>query len=783
MNSKITKALLLAISLLYTINLSSQTISNNIEGLITDAITEAPIIGAEIFLIINGEVKGTVTDIDGRFKLENIPVGRHTLYGRYLGYEEFAIPNINHSSTKTTFINFAMQESTVEMEEIEVVASADKTSPLNEAALISTRTFSIEEASRFAGSFNDPSRMVQSYAGVSNANDENNEIIIRGNSPRGLLWTVEGLEIPNPNHFRNGEGGSGGAINMIPDVVLSNSDFYTGAFPAQYGNALSGVFDLKLRSGNTDKQTFAAQLGMLGLQLASEGPLSKKSNASYLFNYRYSTVTLLDAIGISFTDEDDAAPIFHDLAFKINLPSKARGKWSIYGIGGQSEAKSKPGQMFSRFNYKESYLTGVLGIKNNYIFKNNKTSWVNHLAYSYQSDRYDETERQNDGSDLLIDDEQYDYSSLRFASTIKHKLKGASSLQAGIQYNLLGFDLITRYREDNALVTYLDDNGSASYLQSHVQWLWRPNQKWTINAGINASYFELNKQFLPEPRISLQYQINDKSNVAFGTGIHSRLEPISFYLLRDVDENGNPIQRNKDLGISRAFHNVLGYNVNLSQNFRVKVEAYYQYLFDVPALEINGNIFSAINFSSGLTNLELSNIGKGQNYGVEFTVEKFLNKGTFGLLTVSLYNSQYQNPEKEWLSTRYNENFIVNLIGGKECTVGKKKNNQIGLNTRIIYHGGKRQIPINEALSQQAQRVVSEFEKGYDQQLQNFIRTDLSFYYRINKSKLSWLISLDIQNITDRDNILFQNYNPFNNTYWNTYQLGILPVLNIRVEF
>ncbi len=231
--------------------------------------------------------------------------------------------------------------------------------------------FSVEETKRYAGSFNDPARMAASYAGVTGTPDGNNDIIIRGNSPRGMLWRLEGIEVPNPNHFAN-EGASGGPISILNSNMLDNSDFLTGAFPADYGNAYSGVFDINLREGNNRKTEYSLMAGILGTDCSAEGPFKKGGQSSYLINYRYSTIAMLDAIGVKIID--DGIPRFQDLSFNLVFPTKHAGKFKIFGVGGLSDISEQDTHYVNVFGVD----MGVIGVSHQiFLCKNSylKTLW------------------------------------------------------------------------------------------------------------------------------------------------------------------------------------------------------------------------------------------------------------------------------------------------------------------------------------------------------------------------------------------------------------------------
>jgi hypothetical protein len=297
--SSLTGILLLIISF----TLQAQVPYQTVRGTVVDKITQTTLPGA-VITIQAIPVLGTTTDANGYFKFENVKVGRYDLKVTYVGYDNVFIAQLLVGSGKEIVLNIEMQESIESLQTVEIKASESRKGEiLNEMAAVSSRSFSVDETSRYAASNSDPARMAQSFAGVAAASDYSNGIVIRGNSPRGLLWRMNGIEIPNPNHFSGGMGSTGGGISMLSTNMMSNSDFMTGAFPAEYGNALSGIFDIRLRKGNDERREYAFQLGVLGMQAALEGPFSKKNKASYLINYRYSTLVLLNAVGFNLGDD------------------------------------------------------------------------------------------------------------------------------------------------------------------------------------------------------------------------------------------------------------------------------------------------------------------------------------------------------------------------------------------------------------------------------------------------------------------------------------------------
>src|SRR5690606_37678565 len=321
--------------------LHAQSLTQTLRGKIVDQVTQMPLPGATVMVLNTDPLVGATTDVEGEFKILKLPVGTYTIRVSFIGYKDFILPNVIVNSGKEVVLNIPIEEDIVQMDEI-VVTATEKDRTINDMVLISGRTFSVEETRKFAAAVNDPARMAASFSGVVSTDDGNNNISIRGNSPNGLLWRMEGIDIPNPNHFVN-PGTSGGGISILSSQLLTNSDFLTGAFTAEYGNALSGVFDLSLRKGNNEKREFTLQAGFLGTDFAAEGPIAKNYKGSYLINYRYSTLSLISKLGVPL---GDFVTDFQDLSLNIFLPAGKKSSFTVFGFGGLSD-QSKDAEMDS----------------------------------------------------------------------------------------------------------------------------------------------------------------------------------------------------------------------------------------------------------------------------------------------------------------------------------------------------------------------------------------------------------------------------------------------------
>lgn len=768
----------------------AQSLTQTVKGQITDEQSGSPIIGATVVIADYDPPKGAITDVNGFFRIDEVAIGRQTVHISYVGFKSVTIPNVLVGAGKEVVVNAKLIESLEQLNEVVVTASDDKKGqPKNELATVSAISLGIDEISRFPATFNDPARAALTYAGVQTGGDDLlNEIVIRGNSPKGILWRLEGVEVPNPNHFTS-IGSSAGGISMLSNNVLSNSDFFTGAFPAQYGNATSGIFDLQLRQGNFDIHEHAIQAGLLGIAAASEGPLSKNGRASYLVNYRYSTLALLTELGLDILGEQEDIS-FQDLSFKIRVPTKKLGSFSFWGLGGANSYRYLPNEAIGDTdNDRENQTTGVTGVTNVFyvsddsFFETIFSASYNKLTYQYDS--------LDEGT---LEKSDFIESQFRFSTFYNHKFSARHTMRAGVILSNLRYNIEERVRRRTNLPFFipLDENDNAYFYQSFANWQIRTSDQFTINTGLHFSHFALNGKSYLEPRLGFRWD-RGKHIISGGAGFHSRMETVALYTARQYREDGSFVQNNRDLGFTQAFHTALGYEKMLKPKLRFKAEVYYQHLFNVPVWPNDTTrsqqalTFSTLNTFDGYTSDELANDGTGRNYGLELTLEQFLSKGFYLLSTLSLYESRYTGADGIERSTQFDGRYIYNFLAGKEFPVGKNGNNSLSFNGKLIFAGGKRQAPINvvasraESFAQNQAVTIFRFDQNYEEKLDGFFRMDIGISYRKNKKNLTSVISLDIQNLTQRENEFSRFFN--GRAVESETQLSFFPNLSYRIEF
>ena len=772
-------------------NITAQPLSQTVRGQVIDKATQQPLIGANVIVLDTDPIKGATTDADGWFKLDNVALGRVNIDIRYIGYQGVTLNNLYLTRGKELIITVELEERVQQVDEVVVKASQQKTRPNNDMAVISARSFTIEETEKYAGSRGDIARMAANYAGVSFTNDSRNDIVIRGNSPSGLLWRLENIDVPNPNHFAE-NGTTGGPISMLNNNVLRNSDFFTGAFPAEYGNALSGVFDLKMRNGNNEKFEHMFQLGFNGLELGSEGPLSKKHRSSYLINYRYSVMDFLNRIGVNFGTA--GVPHYQDLAYKFNFPVN-KGLVTFFGLGGTSsidllDSKIEDVNLYTNegqdlYNHSKMGATGISYLRN----LSPKTYAKFILSGLYEEGGTDvDTLDDNKNKTRAFEHNIAEYR-LSFTALTGTKFNASLASKAGLIIDAMGYDMRTyTWDSDSARMTkaLLADKalGSGGYmLRAFMEFNYKLTDQLAFVPGLHVLYFTLTGKPSIEPRfgISWLYARNRRLNLGYGT--HAKTHPLATYYMGSWLPDGQYTETNKKIGYTRSQQVVLGHDWNINPNLRLKTEAYYQHLYKVP-VEQRSSYFSLLNAGAGW-GLEaadsLVNKGTGRNYGLEITFEQFLTKGYYYLFTASVFDSKYRGSDDILRNTAFNGNFVINGLAGKEFPI--KQKSVFGIDLKIAYAGGRRYVPIDVEKSKESNTTEFDFSKAYEEKFANFFKADIKFSLKKNGKRISEEYILYIENFTNHKNIFLESYSRTDKEIKTTYQLGFFPMMQYRINF
>jgi len=752
----------------------SQNLTQTIRGYVFDKESLIPLPGVNLVVRNGSDLKGTITNNEGLFEMTGIPIGRYNLQVSSVGYESVDIPEVLLISGKETVLQIGLKESIIEMDAVTVKPNSRKDGTMNSMAILSGRMFTVEEANRYAGGFDDPGRLATAFPGVGTTSAGSNALIIRGNSPKGVLWLLEGIEIPNPNHFEGTEVVGGGFVSALSSQVLSNSDFYTGAFPAEYGNALSGVFDMRYKTGNNQNREYGFRIDMIGAEVFTEGPFMKNRNASYLVNYRYSTMAI-----ISKMIPDMSVPVYQDLSFKFSFPSKSAGVFNLWGVAMTDEIGTlEPDSTEWKYNDDKVDGTvdmnmGVLGLTHKVILGQN--TYVNTTLAATGNSTTMKLKIYGENynlSDSAIQD--FTNKKLTLKSFVNHKFSTRHTNRTGITVNRLSNNLDSKVKSDPSsaeLKRFARYNNSSWSLQFFTQSMVNISSRVTLNLGLYSQLLFMNSQPTLEPRAGIKWNFLENNTLSLGYGNHSRLEPLNIYFV-EIETPTGITYPNKKLDPTKAHHFGLGYDRKLGDYTRLRIETFYQRLYDVPV--IPDSTYSLINFKQEyIFRNTLLNNGEGRNIGIEVTLERFLHKGFYFLLTGTFYDSDFTGDDGNWYNSRYDYGYILNALGGFEFQP-LKKNSILGINIKLSAQGGERISPVDKVASDHVKDVVLDESVPYTYRYPGVIFLDMTLSYQINRRKYSTQIGLQWKNVLGEEGEYSYRYN---------YKTDLVELYSLPVSF
>lgn len=774
---------------LASFSLSAQDFQQTIRGVVKDAENKTIIPGAKVLVSdiqSDSAIVSVITDQKGEFLIESIAVGRYRVLVSALSYEAVIMEDVLLTSAKEMVLDVELIPGTKSLEAIEVFGTNMRGEPLNRMAITSAITITPEQTSKYAASWDDPLRVALAYPGVSQQSSGFNDFSVRGNSPLGVLYRLEGIPIHNPNHFAS-IGSSGGFVTQFSSSVLGNSDFYSGVFPAEFGNATTAAFDFRFRNGNNKEREHAFKASFFGLDFATEGPLSKNSDASYLVNYRYSTLGLL----AQMINIGGLLPVYQDISFNLNLPTKKWGTFKVFGIGGVSSFLLGADKDSANWTEESNRFERVFG-------SNSATVGVSHIIKSSEKGYWHSGiaasgGRYFDETDYIADDLSYDqrekgeYMDQRLTATVdyNHKFNRRHSNKTGAIFTHVNHDYMNMVYDITipGLDTLSQTNGSAQYFQLYTQSKFFLSDRLILNVGLHYLHFLLNDNVGIDPRMGLTYELNPRAKFTLGYGHQSRLEDLTFYFIEQDNTEGQPTYVNQDAQLSKSHQAALNYSQMLTKSLRLTAEVYFQYLYNVPA-DPNGT-YSVQNLFYRLPVGNLENIGEGKNYGLELALQQFTRKGLYFLVSGTVFNAQYKAGDGIWRNTEFNQQFAFNLLAGKEFVLKEKADRKrlFALNVSYRHAGGVWINPIDLEASQTTGWTQFDMSNPYSDRQGNQVGLDVSMNFQVLRKKVTSKWSLSIKNLYTSRQVIRQEYDIETNSIKEFTDYGVIPVFGYTLYF
>ncbi|MFY0685976.1 MAG: TonB-dependent receptor [Cyclobacteriaceae bacterium] len=783
--------ILLSLILSYSISFAQDNL-HNIRGQVYDISNNQPLPGATVSIINSDLNIGTITDPEGGFSLEGVPLGRHDISISFLGYSTYIQKGVLVRNAEDVMLKIKLKEQSKELEQ--VIVTSDQRLVTNEAAIVSAKSFPVEELSKIPGGMDDPARVVRKFPGVSPAGSITvNEINIRGNASRANRWRLEDMDIYNPNHF-GVLSGSGGSLTIFSQRLLTNTDFFSGAFPADYGNALGGVFDMRFRNGNTTKRQHSIQIGLLGIDVATEGPIGKKGNSSYLANYRYSTTGLLDG----FLNLG-GVPVFQDLSFKIHHTTSQHGVFNVFGIGGKSSLSYLPAMDTTQWTGQWSNLarinrniTGTIGAS--YIHPVNKNTYIKSIVLGTgiqlnQVRYYQNYDLITADTTRLGQDKDFRFS---WQSYINHRFNNKHQHRSGVMIHRLQSNVNYRQVDEGRLTanTSLTDTlrygqGSAYLMQFYSRSQLYLNNSWQLNIGIHAMLLTMTGELSIEPRIGLKYNLTNRSSLNLAYGLHSQMEPFFSYISLQKDESTNTYRRlNDDLRFNKAHHLTVGFYNQVNDLWNLGIEAYYQRQWNL-ATGVHYPISRVGGYDFIFESFDLNHDGTGHHYGIELAVERTMENGFYFIGNTSLFEANYMANDGVKRPSQYNARYVLNVVGGKEWAVGQKrgKSNFLNINLSSTYGGSQYYTPIDLDRSIASGYYIGDYSRPNELQQDPLLLVDASIIYKKNRKRSNTQWVLQANNMLNRRSVIGADFDRENARQILQLGTGFLPILSWRISF
>ena len=761
-----------------------QDYQQTVRGRVLDIQTRTPL--QSIYVEITGTSNNfvganTETNSNGEFRFDQVPTGTITIFLVGADHHGLIKEDIKVLSSKETVIDILMKPNSVELKTIEVTANALKGEPINTMAINSALSITTEETNKFAGSWDDPMRVITAYPGVVQQSSGFNNFTIRGNSPIGMMYRIEGAPVHNPNHFAM-IGSSGGFVTQFSSAVLGTSDFFSSAFPAEFGNATSAVFDFRFRNGNNQKREHTFKAGLLGLDISTEGPFKENSRASYLINYRYSTLGLLSKV-INIGVE----PQYQDLSFNANIPIGTKGGLiKVFGIGGLSDYLLEAQRDSTLWDeearrIERSFGSNAAALGISYYQPVNAKGFCHTVLSTSKGEYFDNsTNIEDDLSETKRQVSEFDETRINFNTDYNYQFNKKHFNKTGISFTQQNHRYAGALYDQalSNLDTLGNTNGKSYFFQVYSQSKFEFNDKIKLTAGLHYLHFLLNNSNSLDPRFGLSFHPNATTKIGLAYGHHSRIENQSFYFLEK-----DAISFNQDLELYKTHHTAISFSKMLTPNLKFSTEVYYQYHYDVPA-ELNGS-YSTQNLFSALPTQELANVGNGRNFGIEFLIQRSNKNGFYYMVSGSIFDTKYQAGDQVWRNTEFNQKYSYNILTGKEFQLKPKKTKlrQLNINANFRHSGGTWATPIDIDASRAYGWTRLDNDNPHSLRRAPLYNLDFSIAHRVNKAKTSSEFSIKIKNLVSSESVISEFYDIRIDEIKQVTDYGIIPVITYEINF
>ncbi len=764
--------------------------AQTVQGRVVDANTSQGLAYATVtlFTMEDSLVSNVLSDERGFFSLSAPTEGKYRLVAQMLGYEP-SITELYLYSGRTITVELGLKPRFHQLPEVTIQVGETKAEkPLSRLSRI---RFYPEQTLRYAGTMGDVLRMTQVLPQVYALSDVRNDLVVRGNAPWGVMYRVEDIDIPNPNHFAEA-GTSSGPVSILNNNTIAHLDFYAGAFPAEFVGAYSAVFDIDMKTGAYSQTQGIFQIGWTGTELLLEGPLNRQRKYAYLVSYRYSFLDLLKLLGVNFGTS--AVPRYQDLTFTLSFP----GKWEtkIWGLGGissitfEEDQEGQQGLSFAGINLRFASQMGASGVRT--VIPVKKPFYLSAAVGVTHS-----------GSQTLI--RQWvslqngmvtTYKNIYRTQTVSTHIKcGVSRPKWHLRMGII-IDHIRSLATDTVFLVpgqqYTQTrnfDGTTQKLRAYSQGEFRMSRRAKTLLGISLLYHRLLNKVAIDPRASLQWDLSPSTQLRFGYSLLSTDLPLPIYQMVFTDSlTGEKSYPYQTLPFMKAHHAVLEAEHRLNKNWSINIALYRQWLFNIP---VDGDsllpwwsiLTEGLNYGLVLPVGNPVPKGRGKNIGVELTLQKRFTKGTYALFTLSLFDSKYTGIDGQWYNTPYNGQFATNLLAGTEFKIPKSKHLTGIVDVRLFYAGGRWTHPIDTPATLQAHRLVWDYSRPFSVKVPNYFKLDLKLGVRLSQKKISqeWLLYL--QNLTNHKNIFSYEYSPTQNQIITLYQMGFVPVMLYRLLF